>query len=293
MWKRLGLPFYNLASGYIRTRKYTVRTGVGLTPFLEPGSGVPQGKAEGPFLYLLVTPPLALAIEQDYLAYAPYPLRSPLVGFADDTNLTVAHTPHEPHTPDPGPTVTQQANDLLDVTISYLFRNNLIVQPTKSVAMIKGSATPPTLGPQGPPMQVVTTTMHLGVIQAANPEDTTLPPTLQSQLSHSARYASLTTKALSLSHQHLVYYLTGVSNASKGFQALHLTHPTTAHQPATRAVTKAWAAHGGWPTSIPTRAIRAAWPHYGDAMRDQVKAAYTMRRGPYRASARMMPVGSP
>ena len=94
VWKCLGLPLYNFASSYIRTRKYTVRTGAGLTPFLEPGSGVPQGGAEGPFLYLLVTLPLALAIEQDYPAYAPYPLLSPLVGFADDTNLTVAHTPH-------------------------------------------------------------------------------------------------------------------------------------------------------------------------------------------------------
>ena len=106
VWKRLGLPFYNFTSGYIRTRKYTVRTGAGLTLFLEPGSGVPQGGAEGPFLYLLVTLPLALTIEQDYPAYAPYPLLSPLVGFADDTNLTVAHTPHEPHTPEPGRAVT-------------------------------------------------------------------------------------------------------------------------------------------------------------------------------------------
>ena len=128
MWKRLGLPFYNFTSDYIRTRKYTVRTGAGLTPFLEPGSGVPQGGTEGPFLYLLVTLPLALAIEQDYPAYAPYPLLSPLVGFADDTNLTVAHTPHDPHAPDPGPTVTQQANDLLDVTVSYLSHNNNVPQ---------------------------------------------------------------------------------------------------------------------------------------------------------------------
>ena len=202
-WKRLGLPFYNFAYGYIHTRKYTVRTGAALTPFLEPGSGVPQGGAEGPFLYLLMTLPLALTIEQDYPAYAPYPLLFPLVGFADDTNLTVAHTPHEPHTPDPGPTVTKQANDVLDVTISYLSRNNLIVHPTKSVAMIKGSATPPTLGQQGPPMQVVTTNTNLGVIQAANPEDAGLPPKLQSHLAHSPRYASPTTKALSLSHQSL------------------------------------------------------------------------------------------
>ena len=91
-------------------------------------------------------------------------LLSPLVGFTDDTNLTVAHTQQEPHTPDTRPTVTQQANNLLDVTISYLPRNNVIVQPTASVAMIKGSATAPTLGPQGPPMQVVEATTHLGVI---------------------------------------------------------------------------------------------------------------------------------
>ena len=275
VWKRLRLPFYNLASGYIRTCKYTVRTGPGLTPFLEPGSGVPQGGAEGPFLYLLVTLPQALTIQQHYPAYAPYPLLSPLVGFADNTNLTVAHTPQEPHTPDPGPTVIQQANDLLDATISYLSRNSLIVQPTKSVAMIKGSATPPTLGPQGPPKQVLTTTAHLGVIQAANPEDATLPPKLQSHLAHLPRYASPTTKALSLSHQSLAYYVTGVLNASIGFQALHLTQPTTALQPATRAVTKALAAHGGWPTPIPTRAILAAWPHYEDAIGDVVEAAYT------------------
>ena len=275
VWKRMGLPFYNFASGYIPTRKYTVRTGAGLTPFLEPGGGVPQGGAEGPLLYLLVPLPLALTIEQDYPAYALYPLLSPLVGFADDINLTVAHTPHRPGTPDPGPRVTQQANDLLDVSISYLSRNNLIFHPTKSVAMIKGSATPPPLGPQGPPMQVVTTTTHPGVIQATNPEDTTLPPKLHSHLAHLPRCASPITQALPLSHQSLAYYLTGVLNASIGLQALHLTHPTTALQPATRAVTKAWAAHGGWPTSIPTGAIRAAWPHYGDAIGDEVKAAYT------------------
>ena len=88
-------------------------------------------------------------------------------------------------------------------------------------------------------------------------------------------YASPASRVLSLSPKSPAYYLTWVLNASRGFQALHLTHPITALQPATRAVTKAWAAHGGWPTSIPTRAIRAAWPHYGDAIGDEVKAAYT------------------
>ena len=124
-------------------------------------------------------------------------------------------------------------------------------------------------------MHVVEATIHLGVIRTTNPEDTALPPKLQSHLAYLSRYASPATKALSLSHQSLAYYLTGVLNDSIGFEALHLTHLTTALQPATPAVTKVSAAHGGWPTSIPTGAIRAAWPHYRDAIRDEVKAAYT------------------
>ena len=232
-----------------------------------------MGGAEGPFLYLLVTLPLALTIEQEEPAYTLYPLLSALLGFADDTNLTVAYSPRQPQTPGDGPTVTKQANDLLDVTISYICHNNLIVHPTKLVAMNKGSATASTLGPRGPPMHVVEATTHLGVIQTTNSGDTNLPPKLQQHLAHLLRYASAATKALSLFDQSLAHYLVGVLNAPIGFQALHLTHHTTAFQPDTRAVTKPWAAHGGCPASVPTRAIRAAWPHYGDAMGEEVKAA--------------------
>ena len=56
---------YNFTSNYIRTRRYTVPTEAGLSPFLELGSGVPQGGAEGPFLNLLVTLLLPCTIEQD------------------------------------------------------------------------------------------------------------------------------------------------------------------------------------------------------------------------------------
>ena len=159
--------------------------------------------------------------------------------------------------------------------ISYLSQNNLIVYPTKSVTMIKRAAKAPTLGPQGLPMNVVEATTHLRVLQPADPDDATLPPKLQSHLPRLRRYASPATRAFSVSHQTLAYHLMGVLNASIGFQAVHLTHPTTALQPAPRAVTKAWAAHGGWPTSIPTRANRAAWPDYGDAIWDEVNGAYT------------------
>ena len=88
VWERRGLPFYNYTSDYSRNRKYTVRTGAGLTPFLEPGSRVPRRGAQGPFLYLLVTLFLAPTIELDYPAYAPYPVLSPLFG------LRGRHQPH-------------------------------------------------------------------------------------------------------------------------------------------------------------------------------------------------------
>ena len=94
-------------------------------------------------------------------------------------------------------------------------------------------------------MNVVEATTDFGMIQTTNAGDTTLPPKLQSHLAHLPRYASPATKGLSLSHQTLASYLTGVLNAFIGFKALHLTHPITALQPATRAVTKAWAVRGG------------------------------------------------
>ena len=89
-------------------------------------------------------------IEQDYPAYAYYSLLFPLVGFRNDTKLMVAHTPHEPHTLGKEPTVTQQADDLREVTISYLSQNNLIADPTKSVAMLKGKPGPPPWGHKDP-----------------------------------------------------------------------------------------------------------------------------------------------
>ena len=76
-------------------------------------------------------------------------------------------------------------------------------------------------------MNVIEATTHLGLIQTADLDDTTLPAKLQSHLTRVPRYASCTTKALSLSRQSLAYYLTGVLNASIGFHGL-LIHPTVA-----------------------------------------------------------------
>ena len=59
VWKPMGLPFEGFLQAYLATRMYAVKTDVGTTPWVHSASGVLQGGAEGPFLFLLVTLPLA------------------------------------------------------------------------------------------------------------------------------------------------------------------------------------------------------------------------------------------
>ena len=79
VWKHMGLPFQGFLQAYLATCTYAVKTNVGTTPWVPPASGVPQGGAEGPFLFLLVTLPLAFYIRRTYPDVAPYTLRTTLV----------------------------------------------------------------------------------------------------------------------------------------------------------------------------------------------------------------------
>ena len=62
VWEHMGLPFQGFLQAYLATRMYAIKTDVGTTPWIHPASGVPQGGSEGPFLFLLVTLPLAFYI---------------------------------------------------------------------------------------------------------------------------------------------------------------------------------------------------------------------------------------
>ena len=50
VWRQLGLPYGRFVQTYLRTTRYTVATGRGCTEWVTPGSGVPQGGLEDPFL---------------------------------------------------------------------------------------------------------------------------------------------------------------------------------------------------------------------------------------------------
>ena len=96
-----------------------MKTDVGTTPWVHPTDGVQQVGAEGPFLFLLVTLPLAFYIRRTYPDVAPYPLPITLLAFADD-NAVVTATARQPlpTTPD-----TMRATKVLHDVTYYLEGN--------------------------------------------------------------------------------------------------------------------------------------------------------------------------
>ena len=216
VWEHMGLPFQDFLQSYLATRMYAVKTDVGTTPWVVPASRFPQRGAERPFVFLLVTLPLAFYIRRTYPDVAPYPLRTTLLAFADDMAVVTATARQPlPTTPD-----NTRANKVLHAVTNYLEGNQLLVHNVKSATMVHNAPTPP-LRPGDLPMTPVSTATYLGLQQAATASGVTLPPNLIRQLTRTPVIARI----VALSIHSLAYFLQAVLNAAIGFQALHLTHP--------------------------------------------------------------------
>ena len=268
VWDAMGLPFLSFMTGYIQTRLYAVITAAGLTPWTGTDRGVPQGGAEGPFLYLLVTLRLAFELARVYPGYAPYPLRSPLINFADDNLLTTATRHRDPENAGL-PTTTDQASAILQLITTYLDAHQLLVHRRKSVGLADARTPTPHIR-KGEPLHLEDTTVLLGVKQATRHHNITLPSKLEERL---ARLPQIARGDL-LSTQGLACFMEAVFNAAIGYQALHLPRPQDALRHARQQVTEAWAQHGGWPTSFPKEAMMAHWRYYGDNTGALVDMAY-------------------
>ena len=206
----MGLPFQGFRQAYLSIRMYAVKTDVGTTPLVRPTSGVPQGGAEGPFLFLLVTVGLAFYIRRTYPDVATYPLQTTLLAFADDMVVVTATACQPLQTT---PHTTRATKVLHDVT-SYLGGNQLLVHNVKSATMVH-NAPPPPLRPGDPPMNAVSTATYLRFQQGATTEGVSLPPNLIRQLTQTLVIARI----VALSTQALAYFLQAVLNAAIWFQA--------------------------------------------------------------------------
>ena len=182
VWEHMGF-----LQAYLVTRMYAIKIDVGTTPWIHPANGVPQGGAEGPFLFLLVILSLAFYIRCTYPDGAPYPLRTTPLAFADDMAVETATARQPlPTTPDPA-----GATRVLHVVTTYLEGNQLLVHNVKSATMVH-NAPPPLLRPGDLPMDPVNTATYVGVQQAATAGGVTLPRNLLRQLTRTLVIARIT-----------------------------------------------------------------------------------------------------
>ena len=222
----MGLLFQGLLQAYLTTRMHAVKTKMRTTPWVHPASGVPQGGAEGSFLFLLVSLPLALYIRRTYPDVAPHPLRTTLPAFADNMAVVTATACRAlSTTPDP-----TRATKVLHTVTNYLEGNQLLVHNVNSVSMVH-NAPPPPLRPGDPPINPVSTATYLGVQQAATANGVTIPQNLIRQLTRTLVIPSivaLSTQALAYSLQ--AYRVPGLTPKAPP------THPTSGHYRGTASV---------------------------------------------------------
>ena len=84
VWRQLGLPYSDFVRKYLRSRRYTVARGKGCTEWVTPGSSVPQGRVEDPFLYMLAMLPLMSWMAREYTQLARAPHTSSAQAYVDD-----------------------------------------------------------------------------------------------------------------------------------------------------------------------------------------------------------------
>ena len=120
--RQSGLLHGDLVGEYLRTRRYTVATGKGCTEWVTPGSGVPQGRVEGQFLYMLRMLPLMRWIAREYPQLARTPHTAPSQGYVADAVLIARD---------------ERAQQVVQDLMQWCGRDDHLVRGTEKSAVLK------------------------------------------------------------------------------------------------------------------------------------------------------------
>ena len=231
VWRQLGLPYGDFMEKYLRTRRYTVATGKGCTEWVTPGSGVPQGGLEGPFLYLLAMLPLMSWIAREYPQLARAPHTSSAQAYVDDA-------------------VPMARDEKAQQVVQDLMQRSA----EKSAVLRRGGEEGMTLdvGDGVAWLERAGEAVVLGHVQAMEARGVRLPD----KLVRGFRAMLVVLRHHPPSVQTTLYYLRAVLNAAVGYQGMHLPYWREQLQEAEGEVRRLIRGYEGIPTEVPWCVLR-------------------------------------
>ena len=250
VWRQLGLPYGDFVEKYLRSRRYTVATGKGCTEWVTPGSGVPQGGVEGPFLYLLAMLPLMSWIAREYPQLARAPHTSPAQAYVDDA-VPMARDEK----------AQQVVQDLMQ---RYGRDNHLVWTAEKSAVLRRGGEEGMALdvGDGGAWLERAEEAVVLGHVQAMEPRGVRLAD----RLVRGFRAMLVVLRYHPPSVQTTVYYLRAVLNAAVGYQGMHLQYWREQLEEVEGEVRRLIRGYEGIPTEVPWCVLRSPTAYYREGM---------------------------
>ena len=263
VWRQLGLPYSDFVERYLLSRRYTVAKGKGCTEWVTPGSGVPQGGVEGPFLYLLAMRPLMSWIAREYPQLARAPHTSPAQAYVADA-VPMARDEK----------AQQVVQDLMQ---RYGRDNHLVWSTEKSTVLRRGGEDGMALdvGDGVAWLQRAEEAVVLGHVQAMEAGAVRLPD----KLLRGFRAMRVVLQHHPPSVQTALYYLRAVLNAAIGYQGMHLPYWREQLEEVEGEVRRLIREYAGIPTEVLWCVMRSPTAYYGGGMPTAGEAyrAHTVR----------------